>query len=409
MAYIKERPRAFLVCWRDAETGKTKSRSFSWGNPYREGTIGREEFSGPLTREEARAAAEDARLQAEQHERRSTRALHRIQEKYPELKPEPIFADWDEPGSMFEVYLRRIIDQDTELRQASRETYLAGLKKHIEGTALGRSAIHMITPDMVREFWAGLSKQGIGVGARRNVYLLLSKAFSRAVNDEIIDASPIKRSGIKQPAKGRREEIIPLTVDELERLADHAQQPRDRLAVLLMGYGGLRAGELGGLRVQDVDFEKCKLSIRQQVVQTHREKKVASLKTRSARRTIEVACSVTDELRAYVEANPPCSDGRIFCGNDGDLWAHTKINRQVQKAAAAAGLRHIHSHMLRHTAVSLLIDDGANPKAIQAFVGHARIQETLDTYGHPFDSGGAALAQSMEKRRAKYRKANGKR
>src|SRR5205807_8131462 len=134
-----------------------------------------------------------------------------------------------------------------------------------------------------------------------------------AVTDEIIDASPIKRSGIKQPAKGRREEIIPLTVDELERLADAAgkSHQRDRLAVLLMGYGGLRAGETGGLRVQDVDFAKCKLSIRQQIVQTHREKHVAPLKTKSARRTIEVACSVTKELKSYVQKNPPCPDGRI--------------------------------------------------------------------------------------------------
>jgi integrase len=401
------------VSWRDAETGRTKAHSITWGNPYKEGTVGHEEYKGPLTRDEARKAAEKYRDEVTQFEKRSKNSLQRTtaqRERDPLFIAatggfrKPIFADWDNPGDMFEVYLRRIIDQDTELRQASRETYLAGLTKHIEGTALGRSAIHMITPDMIREFWASLNNQGAGVGAQRNVYLLLSKAFSRAVNDEIIDVSPIKRSGIKQPAKGRREEIIPLTIDELERLAESARFPRDRLAILLMGYAGLRAGEVGGLRVQDIDFAKCKLSIRQQVTQTHREKKVAPLKTKSARRTIEVACSVTEELRAYTEANPPCPDGRIFCGTDGDLWAHTKINRQVQKAAAVAGLRHIHSHMLRHTAVSLLIDDGANPKAIQAFVGHARIQETLDTHGHLFDSGGSALAASMEKRRSAYRK-----
>jgi integrase len=340
-------------------------------------------------------------------ERRAKGAFKRMTdwtEKLTGRPYEPIFADWDKPGNMSEVYLRRIIDQDTELRQASRETYLAGLRYHIEGTVLGRSAIDRVTPDMVREFLRELKDKGAGVGAQRNVFLLLSKAFSRAVTDEIIDVSPLKRSGVRQPGKGRREEIVPLTVDELERLADAAgkNHQRDRLAVLLMGYTGLRAGEVGGLRVQDVDFDACTLSIRQQVIQTHREKRVAPLKTRSARRKIVVACSVVNELRAYVDGCPPCGDDRIFCGRDGDMWAHSKINRQVQKAAAAAGLRHIHSHMLRHTAVSLLIDDGANPKAIQAFVGHSRIQETLDTYGHLFDSGGTALANSMEARRQKY-------
>jgi integrase len=37
---------------------------------------------------------------------------------------------------------------------------------------------------------------------------------------------------------------------------------------------------------------------------------------------------------------------------------------------------------MRHTFASLLIDAGANPKAIQTFMGRSKIQTTLDTYGH---------------------------
>jgi integrase len=36
----------------------------------------------------------------------------------------------------------------------------------------------------------------------------------------------------------------------------------------------------------------------------------------------------------------------------------------------------------RHTFASLLIDSGANAKAVQEFMGHSKIQTTLDTYGH---------------------------
>jgi len=36
----------------------------------------------------------------------------------------------------------------------------------------------------------------------------------------------------------------------------------------------------------------------------------------------------------------------------------------------------------RHTFASLLIDSGANPKAIQQFMGHSKIQTTFDVYGH---------------------------
>jgi integrase len=112
---------------------------------------------------------------------------------------------------------------------------------------------------------------------------------------------------------------------------------------------------------------------------------------------------VTDELKAFVAEEPPAPDGRVFHGDDGAMRAHTGINHGVQLAAKAAGLEDVHAHTLRHTAVSLLVDAGANPKAIQAFVGHANIRETLQTYGHLFDFGGQDLADKMEDLREKHR------
>ena len=72
------------------------------------------------------------------------------------------------------------------------------------------------------------------------MYLLLAKAFSRAIREGLIDVSPLKRSAIKSPAKVRQSEAILLTVEDVERLADEASHPRDRLAILLMAYAGLR-------------------------------------------------------------------------------------------------------------------------------------------------------------------------
>ena len=43
-------------------------------------------------------------------------------------------------------------------------------------------------------------------------------------------------------------------------------------------------------------------------------------------------------------------------------------------------------HAFRHAAASLWIEQGLNPKRIQALMGHSSIQVTFDTYGHLFDS-----------------------
>jgi integrase len=62
-------------------------------------------------------------------------------------------------------------------------------------------------------------------------------------------------------------------------------------------------------------------------------------------------------------------------------------NEREREAAERDGrepelLRPITLHECRHTFASLLIDAGVNPKAIQAFMGHATIEETFSRYGH---------------------------
>jgi hypothetical protein len=58
------------------------------------------------------------------------------------------------------------------------------------------------------------------------------------------------------------------------------------------------------------------------------------------------------------------------------------LARIVSFTLPGAELEPITLHECRHTFASLLIDSGANPKAIQTFHGHSKIQTTFDTYGH---------------------------
>lgn len=47
-----------------------------------------------------------------------------------------------------------------------------------------------------------------------------------------------------------------------------------------------------------------------------------------------------------------------------------------------AGLPRIRFHDLRHTAATLLLGQGVNPKIVSEMLGHASISITLDTYSH---------------------------
>jgi integrase len=53
-------------------------------------------------------------------------------------------------------------------------------------------------------------------------------------------------------------------------------------------------------------------------------------------------------------------------------------------------------HDLRHTAASLAVSAGANVKAVQRMLGHAKASMTLDVYADSFDSDLDAVAVELD-------------
>ena len=72
----------------------------------------------------------------------------------------------------------------------------------------------------------------------------------------------------------------------------------------------------------------------------------------------------------------------MFASRAGTPINPDNLYRAWVRTLRKAGLRHLPMHSLRHSAVSLLIEAGANPKQLQKMVGHGSIQLTFDTYGH---------------------------
>jgi integrase len=378
VAWIRRKRGGYLVCWRDDQR--------------------RERSKYVHTRDEADALK--ARIESEERAKRVLAGVPGIP-GWNDLS-QPI--DAEDPTYALANYLSAIVRGNRELRETTREMYLRNIRVHIEGSPLGRADIRTISPEMLTDYWARLD---VGRGALGNIARLLSLAFRRAVRTGLIDFNPLERApDVRKPSARGRRDVRPLTVDEVERLADAAATLRDRLEVLVMVYGGLRAGELGGLRVEDIDFQRCRLHIRQQVVRLRTGLEVGDVKTDAARRVVTLPQSVCDDLREFLDTDPAADDGRVFHGLNGSLRDHIRINASIQRAAKRAGIR-THAHALRHTAVSMWIADGASPIDVQHMVGHTDVQTTLAQYAHMFTWGGEALAASMERRREAYRNGNG--
>jgi integrase len=78
--------------------------------------------------------------------------------------------------------------------------------------------------------------------------------------------------------------------------------------------------------------------------------------------------------------------------------------RHFKPAVHDAGLPDgVRFHDLRHTCAAILIDQGWNPKQVQARLGHASIRTTLDRYGHLFEGHDTALLDALDESYREHR------
>jgi integrase len=155
-----------------------------------------------------------------------------------------------------------------------------------------------------------------------------------------------------------------LTEREVEKLMDAARENRwghrDATAILLAYRHGLRAGELVGLRWDDIDWQTSTLHVR-------RAKGGIGTRQPLAAR----------ELRALRRLQREASGVHLFVSERGAPLSVAGYQRMVARAGEARFPFLIHSHMLRHSCGYKLANDGHDTRAIQHYLGHRSIASTV--------------------------------
>ena len=72
----------------------------------------------------------------------------------------------------------------------------------------------------------------------------------------------------------------------------------------------------------------------------------------------------------------------MFTTVQGKPFRPDSISQAFKRAAARVGLPDMRLHDLRHTGITYMLMDGADPKTVSGFVGHATAQFTLNQYAH---------------------------
>jgi integrase len=187
---------------------------------------------------------------------------------------------------------------------------------------------------------------------------------------------------LKAVKKDRPMDQAVLTVAEFGRLLA-ATDADWRAAMGVLGYGGLRIGELLGLQWGDVEFDRGRILVRRQLCTATSE--LADTKTESGRRFVELPPAEVKELRLWKLRCPKGELDLCFPNGEGGLANYHNFGGRVfQPALRRAGLRRITIHELRHGAASMMIAAGCDIAALSRQLGHKNIAITLSIYGHWF-------------------------
>ncbi|WP_230595670.1 site-specific integrase [Rhodococcoides fascians] len=220
-----------------------------------------------------------------------------------------------------------------------------------------------------------------------------------AVADEIVNANPCRIRSAMGTKTQRK--IEPLTAAELGALA--AEMPSDlSAAVLLMGWCGLRSGEVKGLRRSDVAADASALTVQRAVTYRSGEYLTQTPKTRAGNRTVAIPPHIRPAIISHLAKNvgkPGTS--LLFQPVDSapDLsdWA---LRKPFKKAAEKIGKPNLRIHDLRHTGATLAAQAGATTAELMNRLGHTTPAMAMQ-YQHVTAGRDAEIARRLSEEIAK--------
>jgi integrase len=242
---------------------------------------------------------------------------------------------------------------------------------------LGRRKLSAVTRNDVQDLVDGLQAQGLNASTIGTTVNVLRNIYGRAMKRGEIAVNPT--TGLEMPAvRGGRDRIA--SPDEGARLL-RALPAGDRAVWATAMYGGLRRGELMGLRVEDVDLAAGKIHVRRGWdVAEGAEVTTKNRKPRAVPVPAVLRDHLDEQLLGLAWRERP--DGLVFGLTSTLPFPPSPLSNRAARAWRTAGFEPITLHECRHTFASLMIAAGVNAKALSTYMGHANISITLDRYGH---------------------------
>jgi integrase len=259
---------------------------------------------------------------------------------------------------------------------------------------IGDDLLVNLTPDHVARWLQTLAETGARGGkplsgrSRQVAYTHLRAAYDFAMARGYVQRNPVALVG-RPGAKHR--EMACWSAAEAQRFLVAAAADRLYAAWVIFLARGLRRGELAGLRWDIVDLDAGRLRITRTRVVVNGKVMDSTPKTAAGRRNVPLDPGLVEVLRNHRKRQLEerlawggswADTGHLFVREDGRPLSPESISQKFERLCKRTGVPVIRLHDLRHTAATLMLEDGTPVKVAAEMLGHSNPAITQSIYQH---------------------------
>ncbi len=247
--------------------------------------------------------------------------------------------------------------QEMRIRNFSRKTIIAYVYYNKELLRFANKTPKEINRDDLRDYMDYLFNAGKS-SSTVNLAINALKFYYEGIMQRKFF---MPKTGIKRP---KSEKKLPEVLSKIEvvNMINALDNIKHKLIIQILFGSGLRVSELIDLKINDIDFIRRVINIRQ---------------GKGAKDRISIISSQTLlNIEKYLKEYQPLV--YLFEGHEaGEKISVRTAQKVVEAAAAKAGInKDISAHSLRHSFATHLLESGTDIRYIQELLGHARLATT---------------------------------
>lgn len=299
-----------------------------------------------------------------------------------------------------------------KVRDNTEKNYRTRYKYNIQ-SQIGYLKLNKVKVTNCQKILDDMYDDGYATGTIEQTKITLHAMFDAAVDAEYIGKNPVSKT-VQCKVRDKAEARF-LSVSEQEDFLVYSAQKMYDTAYRLVLRTGLRAGEIGGLRWSDIDFNNKVLSVNRTLLQDKkkggfyfgepkskeskrkiplskkgiailREQKILQMKNRMKSNRWSDNADWADLVFTTVNGHPVGAStfNTMIKRIINNINADRKINAEINNKTFVE-FKKFSMHSLRHTFATRCIEAGMKPKVLQKILGHSTIQVTMDMYVHVMD------------------------